>query len=433
MKKDINLIEALMWERDHGYLSAEECTRLIQEDGPPATVMVLQESQEPKSHAKDDGPPRFVDPIPLFSTGIDLSQYLQFKSQSPARRQPAVSASERGTKTLSEVELIEVRTQPYNAAAGGPVREAARRHPRAIVSRDCRLAVATKKPIDPYRGVGIDQPAMRVALPAKTAHDPSQAHTRGTRPSTVTNAILLGQQLAEALHAARTLMERTPTDPAVMVEQLRRWYYTQHPDERDRLLWQRFLDARSTHAKLEHAIQVAREALDVERSALVQVQAERDALAARPLPTTIEEEATNARPESVRRYQSLSTECQQRAAAITELERLLPAPEQALGPLTEAVTRVVEAVGTVHSEAFVHRVRESGELEQLRSRFERLRLMANTHAAEIDEWSQRVGRPLRVPRVVFPWPSAAIWDGLLAEGVEAPQLVWDEDPRRSGV
>ena len=135
----------------------------------------------------------------------------------------------------------------------------------------------------------------------------------------------------------------------------------------------------------------------------------------------------------MRRYQSVGIECQERAAAIAELERPLPAPEQALGPLTEAVTRVVKAVGTVHSEAFVHRVRESGELEQLRSRFERLRLMANTHAAEIDEWSQRVGRPLRVPRVVFPWPSAAIWDGLLAEGVEAPQLVWDEDPRRSGV
>jgi hypothetical protein len=64
--------------------------------------------------------------------------------------------------------------------------------------------------------------------------------------------------------------------------------------------------------------------------------------------------------------------------------------------------------------------------------FERLRTMANTHATEIDEWSRRVGRPVRVPRIIFPWPSAAIWDGLLAEGVEAPQLVLDDDPNRPG-
>ena len=74
-------------------------------------------------------------------------------------------------------------------------------------------------------------------------------------------------------------------------------------------------------------------------------------------------------------------------------------------------------------------VRESGELEQLRSRFERLRTIANTHAAEIEEWSQRVGRPLRLPRIAFPWPPAAIWDALLAEAVEAPKLVWDDDPQ----
>jgi len=212
-----------------------------------------------------------------------------------------------------------------------------------------------------------------------------------------------------------------------MVEQLRRWYYTHHPDERDRLLWQRFIETKSTHARLEHAIQVAREALDVERSALVQAQAERDTLATRPLPATIEEEAAGTRPEAVRRYQSLGVECQQRAAAIAELERLLPAPEQALGPLTEAVTRVLEAVGTVDREAFVHRVRESGELEQLRSRFERLRTMANTHAAEIDEWSRRVGRPLRIPRTVFPWPPASVWEGLLDAPAQGPKLVWDDD------
>jgi len=86
--------------------------------------------------------------------------------------------------------------------------------------------------------------------------------------------------------------------------------------ERDRLLWRRFEEAKQTHTRLEDAIQVAREALDVERSALVQAQSERDALATCPLPTTVEEEASRPRSEALRRYQSLSTECQQRAAAI---------------------------------------------------------------------------------------------------------------------
>jgi hypothetical protein len=252
------------------------------------------------------------------------------------------------------------------------------------------------------------------------------------RPAPV-NAIALGQQLADALLAARALINRTPTDLAVVVEQVKRWYYGHDPAERDRLLWRHFEEAKETHARLEQAIQVAREALDVERAALVQAQAEREALATRSLPATVEEEATNARPEAVRRYQSLSTECQQRAAAITELERLLPATEQAPGPLTEAVTRVLETVGTVDREAVVRRLRESGELEHLRSRFERLRTMANTHAAEIDAWSRRVSRPVRVPRIMFPWPPAAIWDTLLAEAVEPPQLVWDDDPKRPGV
>jgi len=124
----------------------------------------------------------------------------------------------------------------------------------------------------------------------------------------------------------------------------------------------------------------------------------------------------------------LAFECQQRAAAITDLERLLPAPEETLGQLPDVTARVLEAVVTVDREALVRRLRESGELEHLRSRFERLRTMANTHATEIDEWSQRVSRRLRVPRIVFPWPSAAIWDALLAEAVELPQLVWDDDP-----
>jgi hypothetical protein len=128
----------------------------------------------------------------------------------------------------------------------------------------------------------------------------------------------------------------------------------------------------------------------------------------------------------VRRYQSLGLERDARQAARAELERLLPAPEQTVSLLVEATVRLLEAVVTIDREAFVRRLHESGELEHLRSRLERLRTMANTHAAEIDEWSQRVGRPVRVPRIIFPWPSAAIWDALLAEAVEAPELVWDE-------
>ncbi len=47
----------------------------------------------------------------------------------------------------------------------------------------------------------------------------------------------------------------------------------------------------------------------------------------------------------------------------------------------------------------------------------------------IDEWSQRVGRPLCVPRITFPWPPAPALDALLEAAVEAPELVWDDDPR----
>jgi hypothetical protein len=184
------------------------------------------------------------------------------------------------------------------------------------------------------------------------------------RPAPVTNALLLGQQLAEARGAARALIDRTPTDLAVMVEELRRWYYTLHPDERERLLWQRFAEAKQRHARLQHAIEVVREALDVERPALVRAHAERDTLATRPLPATIEEEASGIRADAVRRYQWVGIECQQREAAIAELERLLPSPEQTLNPLTEATARLLEAVVTIDREAFVRRVRESGELEQ---------------------------------------------------------------------
>jgi len=259
----------------------------------------------------------------------------------------------------------------------------------------------------------------------------NETHAGTPRRATVSNVIGLAQQLAEASGAARKLVDRTPNDLQILIGELRRWYYSQPPDERDRLLWRRFLEAEAIHARLEHAIERAREAIEVERPALAQAQAEREALATSPLPATVEEEASWTRPEAVRRYQALGIECQQRAAAIAELERLLPAPAQALGPLTEAVTRVLEAVGTIDREAFVRRVRESGELDQLRSRFERLWTMANTHETEIAEWGRRVGRPLRVPRVAFPWPPAAVWDILLGAPTEAPKLIWDDDPNGS--
>ncbi len=78
----------------------------------------------------------------------------------------------------------------------------------------------------------------------------------------------------------------------------------------------------------------------------------------RALPATIEEDARGTHAEAVRRYHSLGVECQQRAAAIAELERLLPTLEQTLAPLTEAVGRGLEAVGTIAREALVQRVSE---------------------------------------------------------------------------
>lgn len=276
----------------------------------------------------------------------------------------------------------------------------------------------------------IEQPARRPRSPDVSGEQPRPSSS--PRRPAVTNVIVVGQQLAQAFGAAQALINRIPRDPDAAIRDLRRWYARQYPAERDRLLWQRFLDAKSTHAQLEQAIHGVREALDVERSVLVQAQAEREILAARPLPATIEEEAAGTRPEAVRRYQALGVECQQREAAITELERLIPAPEQTLSQLPDVTARVLATVVTVEREAFVRRLRESGELEQLRSRFERLRTMAHSHAAEIDERSRRVGRPLRIPRVVFPWPSAAIWDALLAEAVGPAQLVWDDDLNRPG-
>ena len=188
-----------------------------------------------------------------------------------------------------------------------------------------------------------------------------------------------------------------------------------------------FTGAEQIYGRLEDAIQGAREALEVERLALVQAEGERKARAVYSLPATVEDAATEARVESVRRYQALGIERDAREAALTELERLLPAPEQTLSVLAEATVCLLEAVVTIDREAFVRRVGESGELEQLRGRFERLRVTANTHAAEIDEWSQQVGRPLRIPQVAFPWPPAPVWQALLSSPTEAPELVWDDD------
>jgi len=249
--------------------------------------------------------------------------------------------------------------------------------------------------------------------------------TRGA----VTNAILLGQQLGAALGASRALIDRTLSKPADLVEELRRWYYNQHPSERDRLLWLRFVEAKVIHARLENVIEVAREALDIERHALAEAQAEREALASRPLPMTVEEEVSGTRPKAVRHYQAVSVECQQREAAIVELERLLPAPELTMSQLTEATTRVLEAVVTIEREAFVRRLRESDELEQLRSRFQRLRVEASAHGAEIDEWRRQTGRPVRTPRIAFLWPSPPAWQALLDSSPECPKLVWDDESR----
>lgn len=223
-------------------------------------------------------------------------------------------------------------------------------------------------------------------------------------------------------------MNRIPEDPKAAVEELRGWYARQHPAERDRLLWQCFLEAEQTYGHLQGAIDIAREALDDEQRAVAQVEAERNALAAQPLPTTVEDVAAEARIEPVRRYQALGLERDARQAAIAELERLLPAAEQTLSLLADTTVRVLEAVITIDREVFVRRVRESGELEHLRSRLEQLRMTAYAHAAEIDEWSQRVGRPVRVPRITFLWPPEPVWPALLGAPAEAPKLVWDDDP-----
>jgi hypothetical protein len=229
------------------------------------------------------------------------------------------------------------------------------------------------------------------------------------------------------------LIDRIPRDPDAAIRDLRRWYDRQHPAGRDLLLWLCFLEAEQTYGHLQRAIQVAREGLDAERLALVQVDVERNALATHPLPATVEDAATEPSVEPVQRYRALGLERDARQAALAELERLLPAPEQTLGQLPDVITRVLETVVTIDREVLVRRVRESGQLEHLRSRFERLRTMANTHSGEIDVWSRRIGRPVRVPRITFPWPPAPVWVALLGEPVEAPRLVWNDEPNGADV
>ena len=272
----------------------------------------------------------------------------------------------------------------------------------------------------------IEKPTSGPARPDPSLELPP-ASASSSRPP-ITNVMMVGQQLAQALGPAQALVNRIPEDPKAAVEELRRWYAHQHSAERDRLLWQCFLEAEQTHGHLQGAIDIARETLDDEQRAVAQVEVERNALAAQPLPTTVEDAATEARVEPLRRYQALGLECDARQTAIAELERLLAPPEQTLSLLAEATVRLLEAVVTIERDVFVRRVRESGELEQLREKFERLRTMARTHEAEIEEWSRRARRLLRIPRIAFPWPPEPVWPALLGAPAEAPKLVWDDDP-----
>jgi hypothetical protein len=103
----------------------------------------------------------------------------------------------------------------------------------------------------------------------------------------IANVTLVGQQLAQAFGAAQALLHRLPTEPDRLITELRQWYYRQHPADRARLLWQRFVDAEETCHRLESVIQIAQQALDAERAALAQAETERAALAVQPLPTTV--------------------------------------------------------------------------------------------------------------------------------------------------
>jgi hypothetical protein len=81
----------------------------------------------------------------------------------------------------------------------------------------------------------------------------------------VTNVLPLAQRLAEVRRAARALIDGTPTDLGAGVAAIRRAYYRESPDERDRLLWRRFALAEQTHADLAGAFAAVRERLDAER------------------------------------------------------------------------------------------------------------------------------------------------------------------------
>lgn len=148
----------------------------------------------------------------------------------------------------------------------------------------------------------------------------------------VTNVILLGARLADAFGPAQVLLNRTPSSPADLVENLRQWYYRQHPADRTRLLWQRFIDAEQMCDGLESAVQATREAIDVERDTLAQAEAERAALVDQPLPVTVGQEAARPRADVILRYEALQLECQQRQAALSEMERLVTEPERVWQP-----------------------------------------------------------------------------------------------------
>jgi len=88
---------------------------------------------------------------------------------------------------------------------------------------------------------------------------PSSADASTAPRATATDALLLGQQLGEAVGAARILIDNAARERSVMIDLVRRWYHTQHSQERDRRLWLRFSDAAQIHTRLEQAIH-AREA-----------------------------------------------------------------------------------------------------------------------------------------------------------------------------
>jgi hypothetical protein len=90
--------------------------------------------------------------------------------------------------------------------------------------------------------------------PSPVSSVEQQTPSSSPRRPSVTNVTLLGQQLAQAFGMAQALIDRIPKDRDVTIEELRRWYYRQHPVEPDRVLWQRFTEAgtrtRAWHLRL---------------------------------------------------------------------------------------------------------------------------------------------------------------------------------------